>query len=136
MSFTNNDLQYVVALCQHLQHPAFGTAGKWLNFHAPDANIESADEENDTIDTPNFTIQAVHEEEDWFFFTRMATRYVVSVPKVISGSFMEPDDIDLREIGDASGLSDAVLLAYQYACEQVFCDAVQAFEYNREKEAA
>jgi hypothetical protein len=136
MNFTEKDLQYVVGLCQYLQHPAFGTAGKWLNFHAPDANIESADEENDTIDTPNFTIQVVHDEEPWFGKTRKTTRYFVSVPVVVYGGSMEPDDIDLREIGDASGLSDAVLLAYRYACEQVFVDAVQAFEYNREKEAA
>lgn len=136
MNFTEKDLQYVVALCQHLQHPAFGTAGKWLNFHAPDANIESADEENDTIDTPNFTIQVVHDTEEWLGVTRKTTRYVVSVPVVVWGGHFQPDDVDLREIGDASGLSDAVLLAYQYACESLFIDAVDALEYNREKEKA
>lgn len=135
-NFTNNDLQYVVALCESLQHPSFGTAGQWMKFHAPDASLQSVDEEDDTIDTPNFTIQMVTEDEDWFGITRKSTRYVVSVPVVVPGGYYQPDDVDLRGIGDATNLPDAVLLVYQYAAQEVFCDAVQSLQYNREKEAA
>ena len=126
MNFTEKDLQYVVGLCQYLQHRSFGTAGKWLKFHAPEARIESVDEGNDTIDTPCFSIQMVHEEEQWLGITRKHTCYVVFVPK----------EGDLCEIGDAACLSDAILIVYQYAVQELFRDAVQAFEYNREKEAA
>ena len=136
MQFTTKDLQYVIALCESLQHPSFGSAGGWLKFHAPEAQIESADEENDTIDTPCFSVQLVTEDEEFFGKTRKVTRYVVSVPVSIPGGFMEPDDVDLRMIGDATCLSDAVMAVYEYACRQVFADAVQAFEYNREKETA
>ncbi len=130
--FAESDLKFAIRVCEALQHPSFGAAGQWLKFHAPEAFIESVDAENDTINAPCFSIQVVTDFEEYLGVKRGVDTYHVSVPVTIPGGHWEPDDVDLREIGDATSLGNALYLVYQYACEQVFNDAMHALDHTTE----
>lgn len=124
--FTFADAHLVSALCAALQAPAFGATGKWLKCDPNEVFVDSAEEENDTINAPGFSVQVVTEDEEWLGITRTKTTYYASVPVTIPGGFMEPDDVDLRVIGDAHSLADAVGLVYAHACAEAFNNTADA----------
>lgn len=108
LAFTQDDVQHVRRVFDFLASPVFAALA------SPDCPIaiDTCEQESDTLNIGGYSIQSTVSEVPHVASAtspRFAPRFVVSETVHVSGSYWEPDDVDLVEFCDVPTLHDALV---------------------------
>lgn len=127
--FNQTDIAYILALAKGLggcsQH------GHWFRGLTEEAiTLESIDAENDFLQIHVCAIQKREVDAESIVPGRKKIVYAVFVPVTTVGSYWEPDDTDLAEIGTFDCLSEAFSEFYAQFAQDFARDNALAVSYE------
>lgn len=127
--FKKTDIAYVLALAKGLggcsQH------GEWFrNLTEEDITLDSVNTENDMLNIDCCSILKREADAQSIVPGRKKIEYAVFVPVCIPGSYWEPDDVDLSEVGSFDNLSEAFSEFYAQFAQDFARDNAMAVAYE------